>query len=669
MGAQWRLAALVAMVLGLTAFARGEDAPLPKGAIARLGSKANLRTGTTPTGMALTPDSRHVIVSDAKTVSMWDLKTGALVGTAPVSEKYTTTPKTSNRSDPPIRLNLNQPQGLLSVAEDGSSAILAHRAPTDEVAYHQYTLPIETNRAPTQVLDRNVLESPAAIINLPGVKKTFGLSFRGRLLELKGVGRFGRLAIPPVAGDRIAIATGGGLIAIGGEDKRVRLWDAANDRELASVDTPEAVRSLALSADGKILVASSYALDPKARENKGSVLVWNIPEGKSVSRWPESSNRVAVSPDGKLVAAARGGGRIALHDSATGKLVQDFGAAAATYPFVEFTQDGLSLVAGSNTGNVSIWEVASGRQRFEKTGHTSGITGVHVLPSGEFLTSGMDGFVRTWSATGNELKSFVAETRGVSGMLASGDGKTVFTIGNASAFRVRAWNRATGEKLREYELNLSESLAPFSLASNGKTLAVGFAASGIHLLDIETFKLLGKLPMKPGDTIAMPMSLAFAADGRLISREGDRYHIWDVDKATILKSVEIRRSTSAARGPLPGLLSVSPDGTRFAAPSFNRAGKNALGEWSTKSAEPAGSFDLPKAGTITVIRHHPEGKLIAVGDANGNVWLVDTLLKSEPIALEGHDGPVLSLEFSKDGRTLMTGGADTTALIWSLPPP
>jgi WD40 repeat protein len=71
--------------------------------------------------------------------------------------------------------------------------------------------------------------------------------------------------------------------------------------------------------------------------------------------------------------------------------------------------------------------------------------------------------------------------------------------------------------------------------------------------------------------------------------------------------------------------------------------------------------DTKKSGLV----FHPNGNLLATGENNGDIVLWDVKSGQCVKILKGHgEGPVVSLQFSNDGRRLLSGGTDKTFRIW-----
>src|SRR5262249_51142016 len=62
----------------------------------------------------------------------------------------------------------------------------------------------------------------------------------------------------------------------------------------------------------------------------------------------------------------------------------------------------------------------------------------------------------------------------------------------------------------------------------------------------------------------------------------------------------------------------------------------------------------------------PDGSLPAAAGVYDSIHLWSVATGREVDTLQGPGGKVLSLAFSPDGRRLITGSEDTTALVWDL---
>lgn len=203
-----------------------------------------------------------------------------------------------------------------------------------------------------------------------------------------------RVAFSP-DGKSLAVSSGEGL----------KLLDPATRKEvraLAGHTWP--IRSLAYSPDGTLLVSGAGGFRDGKRGSE--VRVWDVATGK-VKHCPAvweggDVNAVAVSPDGKRVAA--GGARgVRVWDAATGNLEKEVGTEAAVLALA-YSPDGKTLAAGAFTQYVHQWDTGTWKERVLK-GHKSEVRAVTYSPDGKTLVTGGVGEFKVWDAAGELLRT------------------------------------------------------------------------------------------------------------------------------------------------------------------------------------------------------------------------------------------------------------------------
>jgi WD40 repeat protein len=286
---------------------------------------------------------------------------------------------------------------------------------------------------------------------------------------------------------------------------------------------------------------------------------------------------------------------------------------------VVISPDGKRLAcSGPRTSECfAVYDATSGRQTAVCDGHRGGVWALTFSPDGTRIASGgEDRTACLWdAATGALLARCQGHTSKVLGAAFSPDGARLATTSFDGT--VRQWDAGTG---REVE--------------------------------------------PPYDRHAGEVSTAvYSPDGQWVASAGtDRtIRVW---QATTRQDVAILHGHT---GVVAGV-AFAADGRRLASLShklFFLAGDDTVRIW-----------DVDPRATLPVLRGHtnyvypvaisPDGRWIASGDWDGNVRLWDAAT-GEPCATLRHPGFVMSLAFSPDARSLVTGSfGDDRLRIWDM---
>ncbi len=435
--------------------------------------------------------------------------------------------------------------------------------------------------------------------------------------------------------------------------------------------------------------------------------------GESRLRHPDPVGRVAVSPDGRLVAsgssssfrAGDAGSVVRLWDAATGQARGELrgrllgfvtatkalavqsdqgvqfwdvtGAAPRQTAFIaaavlglQLSADGKLLVATTTGGALQLWDVGGGKvvERAVLTGHKNGARAVALSADGRRLASGGgDQTVRLWDLGGptpRELAALPGHARSGGAVALSPDGKRLAATGDKGG--VRLWDVSGAAPKERPGVAGRTGPGPDALAfsPDGQALAVP-ASRGFSDYTVQLWDVSGEQPRQaaeaPGHSSRV-LALAFSADGKtLVSGGGDNaVRAWDVAAGSLRPRLPLRGHAGALSD-----VAFAPD-----RPLLATAGEDGTTRlWDLGGGRVREVAALP--GGWGQLAFTPDGKTLAAGDGHARVrlWDLSGATPKERATLPGHSHGPFGLALSADGRVLATGSVTPILRLWDLGTP
>ena len=218
-------------------------------------------------------------------------------------------------------------------------------------------------------------------------------------VKIWGVGKAKPLSsLPAKSGVRsVAVAGHGGSIATGDRNGNVIVWDVTKEAPIKIKEYEHGGTVSAVAFDKQGLMVASGGSDK-------TVKLWNPADDGTEPRLtlPEHKGpiyAVALSPDDNLIATGGWDGIIRIWDQNTGTPVRELKGHSYDVWSLSFgMRDGKPILASAGQdGSVRLWDPNSGDQIAKFKGHSPTAHVVRFGPdSREVFSGGRDGFVRVW---------------------------------------------------------------------------------------------------------------------------------------------------------------------------------------------------------------------------------------------------------------------------------
>ncbi len=283
----------------------------------------------------------------------------------------------------------------------------------------------------------------------------------------------------------VAFSPDGMLVASGGSDKTIRLWEMASGKPRTLSGHQHKVSSVAFSpTDGKILASGSWDHQLK---------LWNVDSGES-STLGGVSTQVAFSPNGKTVVSGNGqtsDSNLRLWDVASGEqrvLGHHLGTSS-----VAFSHDGNTVQ--SVGGNIRLWDVAKSQELPTTPGKCSVCDQIAFALYGKTLAS----VPLEKSATilkmcpGSMHESSTRDRQGIPLFaFLFLDGKALLATSGQDGNTIKLWRVSDGVLLTTLAGHLGE-VTSLAFSPDGKTVVSGSLDNTLKLWDVTSGSLLASL--------------------------------------------------------------------------------------------------------------------------------------------------------------------------------
>ncbi len=435
----------------------------------------------------------------------------------------------------------------------------------------------------------------------------------------------------------IAIAKDASRMVTCAQHDGAAVWDLDQQEILTTMSTTDHpewhgfLSGASISPDGETVAVSTRVVTLTS--------ILNADSGETLAelRYDMESHGPRFSPNGKTLAVTEFFGSFHLWNTESWQEITTLHHPSHQLNALSYSQDGRLLASVGDNGKIIMWPgLADPGQGVLEAGAVGAVNRVHYIAETGLLGVTCDnGSLQIWDTVSETLRIATPERVSVRGW----DDKSPYQLPfaafhpNGRQFALSIFKRGGGDDAEVPEVEIWEfgeeaqvsKILPqeanvnlMRYSPDGRLLALGFsdpeasAAGGrLQLLELETLTPAITLPTAGGI-----LSIAFSPDSKLLATMGTDIQIWDLETEEIIATL-------------------------------------------TEHIQPVGNS--------SVLEFSPDGRLLASAGYDARVILWDAATWKPVHRLSGHEGRLVSLSFSSDGRRLASCGVfDNRCNLWDV---